>query len=160
MWYRIAVKYNIYGLPISGEPIVKQFAIDDDENIDISETPTIDNELEDVTPQDEIVTIEDPTPEDEFTTDDLENNVEILENDPTAMMKLPPLHENCRCVVETIPYLSDIFVNDGRRIWQKAQDCCPVCEKSALEFNRAEIIRLTNKIDKIIADRKQNRLNQ
>ena len=35
-------------------------------------------------------------------------------------------------------------VNDGRRIWQKAENCCPVCEISARAFNQAEVQRLLN----------------
>lgn len=145
MWYKIAVKYNLFGMPISSGPSIKEFSIDEDvdEDSEIIEIEKPDNEMQ----QDE--NTEQITPE-EFTPEDLQQNVEKIEIDPTAFIKLPPLHENCRCVIETIPYLSDVGINDGRRIWKRAEECCPICLKTSLEFNSAETQRLINKLNSLI----------
>lgn len=132
MWYREAIKYNVFGLPISSDPQVRLYAEDDEEQI-VEEKP-----LEDVE-------IEDPTPDTEFTPEDLQDNVQKMEQDPTFGIKLPPLHNNCRCVIETLPILSMPGIRDGRRVWNRSENCCPVCEKSARAFNEAEILRLRNK---------------
>lgn len=137
MWYRQAIKYNIFNKPISGDFFVKQFA----EEID---TDSDDDQIENIVRTIEDPEIEDNTPEDEFTTEDLETNVDLIDTDPTAMMQLPPLHMNCRCYVETLPILSEPGVNDGRRIWRRSEQCCPKCEQSARSFNEAELIRLQN----------------
>ncbi len=151
MWYRQAKKYNIFGLPISGDKKFKFFAEEDSEDTDIQETPL---EQEEVTEEPESeegiinpieVDVEDETPADEFTPEDLEKNVEKIENDPTVMMQLPPLHDNCHCEVITLPVLSAPGVRDGRRVWKRSENCCEKCEASAIEFNRAELQRLTNK---------------
>lgn len=135
MWYKVAQKYNMFGLPLTSKPKVKQFAEEVDENgddIENIELPIEENPIEDITPEDEI------------TPEDVDANVAKIDNDPTAMMKLPPLHDNCHCYIETMPILSETNVNDGRRIWQKAENCCPVCEMSARAFNQAEVQRLLN----------------
>lgn len=135
MWYKVAQKYNMFGLPLTSKPKVKQFAEEVDENgddIENIELPIEENPIEDITPEDEI------------TAEDVDANVAKIDNDPTAMMKLPPLHDNCHCYIETMPILSETNVNDGRRIWQKAENCCPVCEMSARAFNQAEVQRLLN----------------
>lgn len=135
MWYKVAQKYNMFGLPLTSKPKVKQFAEEVDENgddIENIELPIEENPIEDITPEDEI------------TPEDVDANVAKIDNDPTAMMKLPPLHDNCHCYIETMPILSETNVNDGRRIWQKAENCCPVCEISARAFNQAEVQRLLN----------------
>lgn len=135
MWYKVAQKYNMFGLPLTSKPKVKQFAEEVDENgddIENIELPIEENPIEDITPEDEI------------TPEDVDANVAKIDNDPTAMMKLPPLHDNCHCYIETMPILSETNVNDGRRIWQKAENCCPVCEISARAFNQAEVQRLSN----------------
>ena len=142
MWYKTAQKYNMFGLPLTSKPKIKQFT--GEENDDNIENVPLESE-EEIEPE-----IEDPTPENEITPGDVQRNIEIIENDPTANMKLPPLHNNCRCVIETIPFLSMPGFQDGRRIWQKAKECCPVCEKSAIAFNSAEIQRLNNKLNKLI----------
>ena len=72
----------------------------------------------------------------------LQEQVEKIDSDPTVLLALPPLHDNCRCEVSTLPILSVPGIKDGRRIWRKSEDCCPVCESSALEFNNAEVQRL------------------
>lgn len=137
MWYRFAIKYNRFGLPISGDlPVIKEFA---------GETDIDNDEIENVEPEEVIEEpIEDPTPDNEITPEDVETNVEIIDTDPTAMMKLPPLHNNCHCYIETMPILSQLNVQDGRRIWQKAENCCPACLQSSIAFNKAEIQRLLN----------------
>lgn len=135
MWYKVAQKYNMFGLPLTSKPKVKQFAEEVDENgddIENIELPIEENPIEDITPEDEI------------TPEDVDANVAKIDNDPTAMIKLPPLHDNCHCYIETMPILSETNVNDGRRIWQKAENCCPVCEISARAFNQAEVQRLLN----------------
>lgn len=135
MWYKVAQKYNMFGLPLTSKPKVKQFAEEVDENGDDIENiklPIEENPIEDIIPEDEI------------TPEDVDANVAKIDNDPTAMMKLPPLHDNCHCYIETMPILSETNVNDGRRIWQKAENCCPVCEISARAFNQAEVQRLSN----------------
>lgn len=135
MWYKVAQKYNMFGLPLTSKPKVKQFAEEVDENgddIENIELPIEENPIEDITPEDEI------------TPEDVDANVAKIDNDPTAMIKLPPLHDNCHCYIETMPILSETNVNDGRRIWQKAENCCPVCEISARSFNQAEVQRLLN----------------
>lgn len=146
MWYRQAKKYNIFGLPISSDKKFKYFAEEDTDEQLVEETPleepetpeTIDNEDVSADP----IIIEDPTAEDEFTPQDLQEQVEKIDSDPTVLLALPPLHDNCRCEVSTLPILSVPGIKDGRRIWRKSEDCCPVCESSALEFNNAEVQRL------------------
>lgn len=133
MWYKEAIKYNVFGLPISSDPKVKLFAEDDEEQI-LEEKPL-----------EEEVEIEDPTPENEFTPEDLQDNIQKMDEDPTFGIKLPPLHDNCRCIIETLPILSIPGIRDGRRIWNRSENCCPICEKSAMAFNIAEIQRLRNK---------------
>lgn len=137
MWYKAAKKYNSFGLPISGDYQIREFAADD-------ELPVDENEIEVIEPEEPQEIIQDPTPQDEITPEDVDANIEILETDPTANMKLPPLHSNCHCYVETLPILSQLNAKDGRRVWQKAENCCPVCEQSARAFNQAEITRLLN----------------
>lgn len=138
MWYKFAKKYNQFGLPISGDTFVKQFA--GEENI-----PTDENDVEIIkTVESEEEIVDDPTPQNEITPEDVETNIQILESDPTANIKLPPLHNNCHCYIETLPILTQLNVNDGRRVWQKAENCCPICEQSAKTFNQAEITRLLN----------------
>jgi hypothetical protein len=132
MWYREAIKYNIFGLPISGDVPVSQFAGDEEEAV-IEEKPLEEPE------------IEDPTPEDELTPDDLQDNIQKIEQDPTVGIKLPPLHNNCRCIIKTLPILSQPGLQDGRRVWERSETCCDVCERTAYMFNQAEIQRLRNK---------------
>ena len=36
-------------------------------------------------------------------------------------------------------------VKDGKRVWQKSDNCCPKCHETAMRFNEAEIQRLLNK---------------
>ena len=154
MWYRQAKKFkkkfNIFGLPIEGDKKFKYFAEEESEDEtleqDVQELPFEQSEEEVVeiaNPPD--IQIEDQTPEDEFTPEDLQNNIEKIENDPTALLQLPPLHNNCHCVVETLPFLSQPGMNDGRRVWKKSENCCEKCEMSAIEFNNAEVQRLLNK---------------
>ena len=133
MWYRNAIKYNIFGLPISGNAPVNLYA-GEDEEISLEEKP-LEEEIE----------IEDPSPEDDFTPEDLQQKVEQITIDPTAGIKLPPLHNNCHCVIETLPVLTVPGVKDGRRVWRRSENCCPVCERSAIAFNEAETQRLRNK---------------
>lgn len=133
MWYRKAKKYNIFGLPISNERSVSLFGEDEEEEDIVEEKPFEEPE------------IEDPTPEDEFTPEDLQEKVEQITVDPTVGIKLPPLHNNCHCVIETLPILSIPGVRDGRRVWRRSENCCPVCERSSIAFNEAEIQRLRNK---------------
>jgi hypothetical protein len=132
MWYREAIKYNIYGLPIAGDPLVSEFA-GEDEEADVEVKPLEEPENED------------PSPEDDFTPEDLEQKVEQITNDPTAGLRLPPLHNNCRCQVKTLPVLSQPGIRDGRRVWERSEFCCEICRLSAEAFNAAEIQRLRNK---------------
>lgn len=44
--------------------------------------------------------------------------------------QVPPIHENCRCYIETMP--------GGRKIWQFSENCCEECEFLAREFNRKQ----------------------
>lgn len=152
MWYKLAKqKFNIYGLPISGDfTTVKEFASELDPDQDGLENV-------ETSPETPVVEIEDPTPTDEITQEDIDNNLKILETDPTANMKLPPLHTfpdpQCYCKIETRPILSKIGINDGRRVWivnhfredGSRIDNCPICITSADAFNKAEIQRLLNK---------------
>lgn len=148
MWYRQAKKFNIFGLPISGDAKFKYFAEEESEEQEVEETPfqQPDSEEQDNIEQEIVnpveVEVEDQTPQDEFTPEDLQENIEKIDNDPTVMLALPPLHDNCRCKVSTLPILSVPGVRDGRRVWRKSEDCCEKCEASAIEFNQAEINRL------------------
>ena len=76
---------------------------------------------------------------------DLEQKVEQMTEDPTAGLQLPPLHNNCRCRVKTLPFLSQPGLKDGRRVWERSEECCGACELSAKAFNEAEVQRLLNK---------------
>ena len=145
MWYRQAKKFNIFGLPISGDKKFKYFAEEDSEEQSAEETPfeqpdLVEEESEIVNPVE--VEVEDQSPEDDFTPDDLQENIEKIDNDPTVLLALPPLHDNCRCEVHTLPILSTPGIRDGRRVWRKSEDCCEKCEASAIEFNQAEVNRL------------------
>lgn len=137
MWYRQSKKLNIFGLAISGDLPVSQFA-ENDEGTVVEQTPLQEPEIQE--PE-----LEDPTPEDEFTPQDLEQKVEEMTEDPTAGLQLPPLHNNCRCRIKTLPFLSQPGLNDGRRVWERSEECCGVCEISAKAFNEAEVQRLLNK---------------
>lgn len=141
MWYRIAQqKFNLFGLPISGNfKPVKEFADSEELDSDEDEVENVEN-----LPKEEEITINDNTPENEITPDDIEANIEKMDQDPTINMKLPPLHDNCHCYIETLPILSQTNINDGRRVWKRSEQCCPVCEQSAVAFNQAEITRLLN----------------
>lgn len=41
---------------------------------------------------------------------------------------LPPIHDNCRCHIDTLP--------GGRKIWQFANNCCQQCKDLAFVFNK------------------------
>lgn len=144
MWYKFAIKYNIFGLPIQGDMPIKEFA-SEDENLNLQDINEDEDEILNVDSQDQEITVDDPTPEDEFTPQDLQKNIEILEQDPTSNFALPPIHQNCRCKIKTLPILSVPGIRDGRRIWEKAEDCCPNCLMTAKAFNQAEFQRLINK---------------
>ena len=137
MWYRVAKKLNIFGLPISGNLPISQYA-EDDKGTVVEQTP-----LE--TPEVQEPEIEDPSPENEFTPEDLDDKVEQMTEDPTSGLQLPPLHDNCRCRIKTLPFLSQPGLSDGRRVWEKSEICCGACEVSAKAFNEAEVQRLLNK---------------
>jgi hypothetical protein len=128
MWYRQSKKYNIFGLPISGDMKFKYFAEEDSEDESVEETPfeIPEEETETITEPDipEEITTDDPTPDDNFSPEDLQSNIEKIENDPTVLLALPPLHDRCRCEVQTLPILSSPGVRDGRRIWRRSEDCC------------------------------------
>ena len=157
MWYKFAKKYNMFGLPISGDRKFNLFA---DEDVDESQTQETPLEL----PEEELpeerdeqlgdesgppnpleISVEDPSGDNNFTPEDLQQNVEKIENDPTALIQLPPLHDRCHCVIETLPILSIPGIKDGKRVWQKSDNCCPKCHETALRFNEAEVQRLLNK---------------
>ena len=91
------------------------------------------------------ITVDDPSGDDNFTPEDLNQNVQKIENDPTALIQIPPLHDRCHCVIETLPILSIPGVKDGKRVWKKSDNCCPKCHETALGFNEAEVQRLLNK---------------
>ena len=46
---------------------------------------------------------------------------------------LPPIHDNCRCRIETMP--------GGRQIWQYDDDCCEECLILANEFNKVQFMK-------------------
>jgi len=48
------------------------------------------------------------------------------------VQKLPPIHDNCRCYIETMP--------GGRQIWQFADNCCDYCRALANEFNHTQFM--------------------
>ena len=157
MWYKFAKKYNMFGLPISGDLKFNLFADEDADESTVEETPLEipDTELpeerdeqlgENEGPPNPLeITVEDPSGDDNFTTEDLQENVEKIENDPTAIIQLPPLHDRCHCRIETFPILSIPGVRDGKRVWQKSENCCPKCFETAVKFNEAEVQRLLNK---------------
>lgn len=41
---------------------------------------------------------------------------------------MPPIHDNCRCHIDTLP--------GGRKIWQFSNNCCQQCKDLAFIFNR------------------------
>ena len=118
MWYRQAKKFNIFGLPISGDLQISQFAAEDEETI-TDETPL-------QTPEIQEPELEDPTPEDEFTPQDLEQKVEQMTEDPTAGLQLPPLHNNCRCRIKTLPFRI-IFKTVSSAFIKWSSNCPSVC---------------------------------
>jgi hypothetical protein len=145
MWYKLAIKYNMFGLPISGDKKFKFFADEDEEEMEVQETP-LEEPIQQEEPENPLdITIEDPSNDGEFTPEDLNQNVEKIENDPTALIQLPPLHDRCHCVIETLPILSMPGIRDGKRVWRKSENCCPKCYETSLKFNDAEIQRLLSK---------------
>lgn len=169
MWYKTAKqKVNTFGLPISGKSKFKLFAGEDttiedevpqEENIpeeDTAEEQVDENGIVippiDPMPEEE-VTIDDPTNDGEFSPQDLQTNIKAMEEDPTLGIKLPKsengegedLHPNCHCRIITLPILSKIGVNEGRRVWKHSENCCDKCRMTAQQFNQAEIQRLLNK---------------
>jgi hypothetical protein len=143
MWYKEAYKqFNIYGLPVA-EFADEQTEVDEDLEVEPNNAPEI--------------TIDDPTPEDEFTPEDLQQNIQTLEQDPTVNLKLPPLHNledpGCYCKIENRPLLSYPGVRDALRVWVVNHfrddgsriNNCLICIESAKDFNEKEIIRLRNK---------------
>jgi hypothetical protein len=157
MWYRLAKKYNMFGLPIYGDRKYNLFADEDVDETETAETPLelpaddlnedINDQLEDEsdTPNLDDITIDDPSGDNNFTLEDLQDNVQKIENDPTALIQLPPLHDRCHCVIETLPILSIPGIKDGKRVWQKSENCCPKCNETAIKFNEAEVLRLLSK---------------
>jgi hypothetical protein len=166
MWYKLAKKYNSFGLPISDYKYnVKQFQagnpeIEDESLTEEPDTNVDENgvEIPEITPKPGEITIDDPTPEDGFSPADLQAKIQELEVDPTAHIKLPPLHENpdphCYCKIESRPILSQPGVNDARRVWivnhfnketGRPINNCPKCTASAQQFNELEAQRLRNK---------------
>jgi hypothetical protein len=162
MWYRQSKKYNIFGLPISGDMKFKYFAEEDSEDESVEETPfeIPEEETETITEPDipEEITTDDPTPDDNFSPEDLQSNIKLLEVDPTANIELPPLHSDpdphCYCKIESRPILSQPGANDALRVWVvnhfnnetgRPINNCPKCTASAEDFNKKEIQRLRNK---------------
>lgn len=157
MWYKFAKKYNMFGLPISGDLKFNLFADEDAEETTAEETPLeipetdLPEERDDQLGENEgppnplEISIDDPSGDDNFTPEDLQQNIDSIENDPTALIQLPPLHDRCHCVIKTLPILSTPGIRDGKRVWQKSDNCCPKCHETALRFNEAEIQRLLNK---------------
>jgi hypothetical protein len=169
MWYKEAKqKVNTFGLPISGKSKFKLFA-DEDTTIE-NDVPQEENIPEEDTPEEQVdengivippidpkpeeeVTIDDPTNDGEFSPEDLQTNIKAMEEDPTIGIKLPKsesgegedLHPNCHCRIITLPILSKIGVNEGRRVWKHSENCCEKCRLTAQQFNQAEIQRLLNK---------------
>ena len=92
MWYKFAIKYNIFGLPIQGDMPIKEFA-SEDEDLNLQDINEDEDEILNVESQDQEITVDDPTPEDEFTPEDLQKNIEILEQDPTSNFALPPIRD-------------------------------------------------------------------
>lgn len=157
MWYKFAKKYNMFGLPISGDLKFNLFADEDAEESTSEETPLeipetdLPEERDDQLGDNEgppnplEISIDDPSGDGNFTPEDLQQNINSIENDPTALIQLPPLHNRCHCVIETLPILSAPGVKDGKRVWKKSDNCCPKCHETAIRFNEAEVQRLLNK---------------
>ena len=164
MWYKSAKqKVNLFGKPISDKPKVKTFQSTEDVDETLvdekdSNEPVVDDkgiEIPQIDQKPVEISIDDPTPEDPFTPEDLQTVINEIDQDPTSIIKLPAapedygeidlgLHENCRCKIVTIPIRSKLNVQEGRRIWKHAENCCESCLLTAREFNQAEIIRLRN----------------
>ena len=165
MWYKIAKqKLNTFGQPISGKSNVSLFA-DEIEEPDLSQEEQTDQPEELETDENGIVippiqplpeeeiSIDDPSNDGIFTPEDLQQNIIKLQEDPTLGIKLPKsesgegedLHPNCHCRIVTLPILSKIGVQEGRRIWKHSDNCCDQCRMTAQQFNEAEIQRLLNK---------------
>lgn len=142
----------MFGLPILGDRKFNLFADEDIDETQTEETPLElpeerDEQLGDKSgpPNPLEISIDDPSGDNNFTPDDLEQNIQKIENDPTALIQLPPLHDRCHCVIETLPILSSPGVKDGKRVWKKSDNCCPKCHETAIRFNEAEVQRLLNK---------------
>ena len=165
MWYKLAKqKVNIFGKPLSGKSKVKLFTdeeapeieqpieqSDQPEELETDENGVVIPPIEPL-PEEE-VTIDDPSNDDVFTPEDLQKNITKLEEDPTVGIKLPrsesgegeDIHPNCHCRIVTLPILSKIGVQEGRRVWKHSENCCEQCRMTAQQFNQAEIQRLLNK---------------
>lgn len=114
----IATKYNQYGHPIRSKP-TRFFANENEETEDnVEEMPNVEEETEDP-----VLTVEPPA--------GVQNEVVPPKQDPTASWPaswLPPtVHDNCRCVIKTMP--------GGRKIWEKSDSCCEECANKARIFN-------------------------
>jgi len=58
-----------------------------------------------------------------LTNDPLINN----NDDTTWNGPIPPLHERCRCQIETML--------DGHRVWKAQSNACPICKQTRDRFN-------------------------
>ncbi len=120
--YILATKFNLYGHPIRTTPtrfFADEDVLDDEKDI-VEEMPNVEEEEEIEEP---VITPDPPA--------GVQNEIVPPKQDPTANWPaswLPPtVHDNCRCVIRTMP--------GGRKIWEKSDTCCEVCANKARIFN-------------------------
>lgn len=123
---------------------IKQFQLEPE--LEEEEVP-LDSESEseeEIPLPDDVPQIVDETPQDPFTPQDLQNNLDKIERDPTILDALPKFHDRCHCYLQRIP----IFVNnelvESKRVWKFNDNACDDCIKTALKFNNDEVQRLLN----------------
>lgn len=136
MWYKTAQLFL--------NKKIKQFQLEPEVGPEEEEIPLdtlTDNQIE--IPED-VPEIVDQTPEDPFTPQDLQNNLQQIEKNPTILDALPQFHDNCHCYLRKLPIYIDNQLVETKRIWEFNENACDDCMKTALKFNNDEVQRLVN----------------
>ena len=167
MWYKYALKVNLFGLPVMDrsiktdkqkkrerqrkkllerlqfeEKLTPEEAVEKVEE----EIPFLPEETEENAPLDASdIDVIDPTPETEFTPEDLQSNIEQIEYDPTSVIDFEKRHDNCRCNMSQIPIYNIGKLIEVKRVWNYNDTACDECKRTGDYFNQSEIDRLVNK---------------
>lgn len=167
MWYKYALKVNLFGLPVMERSIKTEKQkkrerqrkkllqkLQYEENLTPEEAiqeveeqlPEIPEEIQENVPIEESdIDVSDPTPETEFTPEDLQSNIQQIEYDPTSVIDFEKRHDNCRCYMEQFPIFNTGRIVEIKRVYRYNDTACDECKRTGDTFNQAEIERLVNK---------------